>query len=174
MSDRVLCETKHLRLVDRDGWFFVDRPHASGVVIIVAVTDDRRLLLVEQLRPAVGAKVLELPAGLAGDDAAFRHEKLEAAARRELLEETGWTAERLVEVGSCATAPGLANEVVTFFRATGLTQVGKGGGVDQEEIEVHAVPLAEVPAFAAARLAQGTLTGILVYAGLYFAQLSAE
>jgi ADP-ribose pyrophosphatase len=173
MADHVLCATPHLRLIDRDGWFFVDRPNASGVVIIVAVTDDRRLLLVEQHRPALGAKVLELPAGLAGDAAAHQSEPLESAARRELLEETGFEAEQMVELVTCATAPGLANEMVTFFRATGLRQVGQGGGVDSENIQVHAIPLAEVTAFAAARAAQGTIPGLLVYAGLHFASLAA-
>jgi ADP-ribose pyrophosphatase len=173
MADQILCTTRHLRLIDRDGWFFVDRPNASGVVIIVAVTDDHRLLLVEQHRPALGGKVLELPAGLAGDAAAHQSEKLEMAARRELLEETGWEAEQMVELVSCATAPGLANEVVTFFRATGLRQVGNGGGVDQEDIQVHAIPLSEVTAFAAARAAQGTIPGLLVYAGLHFASVAS-
>jgi ADP-ribose pyrophosphatase len=172
MADQVLCTTRHLRLIDRDGWFFVERPNASGVVIIVAVTDDRRLLLVEQHRPALGGKVLELPAGLAGDAAAHEGEKLEMAARRELLEETGWEADQMVELVSCATAPGLSNEVITFFRATGLRQVGAGGGVDQEDIQVHAIPLPEVTAFAAARAAQGTIPGLLIYAGLHFATMA--
>ena len=169
MADRILCETTHLRFIDRDGWYFVERPHASGVAVIVAVTDDRRLLLVEQHRPALGRKALELPAGLCGDDDGMKSEELEAAARRELREETGWDAERMEDLGTLATAAGLTSEVVTFFRATGLRQVGAGGGVDREQIDVHCIPLAEVPAFARSREALGHSVSVLVYAGLWFA-----
>ncbi len=72
MPDRVIAETKYLRFIDRDGWFFVERPNASGVAVIVAVTDEGRLLLVEQFRAALNQKVIELPAGLAGDDSRAR------------------------------------------------------------------------------------------------------
>ena len=169
MSDRILHETKHLRFIDRDGWYFVERPNSSGVVVIVAVTNDGRLIMVEQHRPALGRKALELPAGLCGDDLAHGSETLEDAAGRELLEETGWQASRLEKLATLATAAGLTSEMVTYYRATGLRQVHAGGGVDGENIEVHAVPLAEVPAFAASRETMGHAVSVLIYAGLWFA-----
>src|SRR5215216_4963132 len=108
MPDRVVAETGFLRLIDRDGWFFVQRPNATGVAVIVAVTDEGRLLLVEQHRPALGGSVIELPAGLAGDQSEHAQEALETAARRELLEETGYSCQQMQAVVTCASAPGLA------------------------------------------------------------------
>jgi ADP-ribose pyrophosphatase len=169
MPDRVVAETRFLRLMDRDGWFFVQRPNATGVAVILAVTDDGRLLLVEQHRPALGGSVIELPAGLAGDHEAHAGEELETAARRELLEETGYSCAQMEPLVTCASAPGLASEVMTLFRARGLRKEGPGGGVAEEGIVVHEVPLAEVPAWLEARSRAGAIVAIKVYAGLFFA-----
>ena len=67
-SKRVLAEGRHLRFVERNGWEFVERKNVTGVAILVALTDEGRVLIVEQWREPVGARVLELPAGLAGDE----------------------------------------------------------------------------------------------------------
>ena len=64
------------------------------MVAIIAVTDEDKLLLVEQHRPPVNQTVLELPAGLVGDLSDHPMEDLEQAAQRELLEETGYRAKR--------------------------------------------------------------------------------
>jgi ADP-ribose pyrophosphatase len=173
MSDRVLYETPYLRLVDRDGWFFVQRPHAGGVVLIVPVTDDGRLLLIEQHRPALDAICVELPAGLVGDEAGLADEPRAQAAQRELLEETGYSAGELRELTTCASSPGLASELITFYLATGLTRTGAGGGVGGESIVTHAVPLGEVEAWLAARARDGRVIDNKVYAGLWFATRAA-
>src|SRR5690348_10951568 len=89
---RVLAEGKHLRLVQEGRWEYADRPKAKGAVVLVAITDERQLLLTEQFRVPVGRRVIELPAGLVGDVEGQEAEELEAAARRELLEETGYQA----------------------------------------------------------------------------------
>ncbi len=62
-----LYSGRFLNLVRRGKWEFVERHSATGVVGIVAVTDEGRLLLVEQFRPPLQKQVIELPAGLAGD-----------------------------------------------------------------------------------------------------------
>lgn len=170
MSDRILVETKFLRCIDRGGWFFVERPNASGVVTVVPVTNDRRIVLVEQFRPPVARQVIELPAGLVGDEPGHHGEALEAAARRELLEETGYDARRLKPIAECVTSPGVVNEVASFFLATDLVKVGDGGGVPGENIRVHEIPLAEVGDWLAQRAVTGVLISAKVYAGLYFAQ----
>ena len=77
---KTLYEGKFVRFVDLDGWEFVERHGASGIVIIIAVTDARRLVLVEQFRPAMGKQVVELPAGLAGDIEGQEDEALITAA----------------------------------------------------------------------------------------------
>ncbi len=169
MSDRILQETPYLRFIDRDGWYFVERPHPGGVVLLVALTPAGELLLLEQFRPALSRWIIELPAGLVGDDPANSAEPLLEAAGRELTEETGWSAQRLEIITSCATAPGLASEVITFVRASGLHKVGPGGGVGGEQIRVHAVPLERVPAWLEERVREGGLVSLQTYAGLWFA-----
>lgn len=158
---------RHLRLVVRRGWEFVERPGVRGVVVVVAVTPEGRLLLVEQRREAVGARVVELPAGLVGDDGSPAGEPLEEAARRELLEETGWDAAGMERLAEGPPSAGVSSEVVTFFRARGLAKAGPGGGVDGEEIAVHEVPLGEVAAFLRGREAEGALVDPKVWAGLF-------
>lgn len=167
--DRVLAETRFLRLIDRGGWYFVERPGLSGVVTLVALTDAGELLLVEQPRAPLRGRTIELPAGLAGDDAHTRGEPLVEAARRELLEETGYAARSIVPLADCPTSAGMTNEIVSFFLCTGLDRVGPGGGVDGEDIQVHRVPLEDVDGFLAGQAAAGKYVAAKVYAGLYFA-----
>jgi ADP-ribose pyrophosphatase len=174
MSERILVETKFLRCIDRDGWFFVERPNAKGVVTIVPLLSDGRIVLIEQFRAPVGRMVVELPAGLVGDDPAHDGEGLEGAARRELIEETGYDARRWTRLASCTTSPGIVNEIAEFFLATDLVKVGDGGGTDDEEIRVHEVPLADVPAWLQTRAAAGSLISVKIYAALYFAQAAAK
>ena len=60
---------RYLSLLERDGWEFASRCNASGVVVLIAITDAGELLLIEQYRKPVQAPVVELPAGLVGDAA---------------------------------------------------------------------------------------------------------
>lgn len=161
---------RHLRLVVRNGWEFVERPGIHGIVLVVAVTPQARLLLVEQRREAVDANVLELPAGLAGDAGSPAREPLEEAARRELVEETGWDASAMERLTSGPPSAGVTSEVVTLFRARGLTKVGAGGGVEGEAITVHEVPLETVETFLLECEAAGLLVDPKVWAGLWFAR----
>jgi ADP-ribose pyrophosphatase len=71
-KEKTLYAGKHIRLVQQGQWEFARRTKASGIVMIAAVTADGKLLLIEQLRPPVGKRVIELPAGLAGDVAGTR------------------------------------------------------------------------------------------------------
>ena len=169
MADRILAQTRYLRFIDRDGWCFVERPHVTGVVTIVAVTDAGHLLLVEQVRPPLGRATIELPAGLVGDEPGMADEPLEAAARRELFEETGYEATTMELLSTCATSPGMTSELVSIFRARGLRKVAAGGGVAGEHIRVHEVPLGEAEGWLAARARAGTPVAVKVYAGLYWA-----
>jgi ADP-ribose pyrophosphatase len=169
MTDRILGTTKYLRLIDRDGWYFAQRCGGTGVVTIVALTAARALLLVEQVRPPLGRATLELPAGLAGDEVGRGEESLAEAARRELLEETGYEAGAMEFLVEAPTSPGLSDERVSFFLATDLRKASAGGGVGDERITVHEIPWSEVPTWLAERSRQGTPVAAKVYAGLYFA-----
>ena len=166
-NDQIIAETKYLRLIDRGGWSFVERPVATGVVCIVPVTPQREIVLVEQYRPPVAARVIELPAGLAGDIAGEEGESLERAARRELLEETGYGGGSMQEVATMLSSPGLTNETVTLFVAEGIEKQGDGGGDGGENITVHVVPLAEIDAWLASAAASGKMINAKVYSGLY-------
>lgn len=163
---RLLYEGRHLSFLERDGWEYVHRPGVNGIAVIVALTDDACLLLVEQRRPAVDATVIELPAGLCGDGST--DEPLEAAARRELLEETGWEAQEVERLTSGPPSAGVSSEVLTFFRARGLVRRGTGGGVEGERIAVREIPLAEVPGWLRAREREGALVDPKVWIGMYF------
>jgi ADP-ribose pyrophosphatase len=163
----VLCDGRWLRLVNDAGWEFVERVRATGVVAIVAVNDDGELLLTEQYRRSVDALVIDLPAGLAGDGPGT--EDLVTAARRELLEETGYAARRLALLAHAPTSPGLTTEVVTFFRATGLKKIAAGGGIEGENIRVRTVKLERADAWLRRRSRAKVRIDCKVFAGLYFA-----
>lgn len=171
-TDRVLAATKHLQFVDRNGWSFVQRISSTGVVCIVAVTRDDQWILVEQQRPPVGRTVIELPAGLAGDIADQSDESLEDAARRELLEETGYQAERMEQLLTVASCPGVTDETVTFFAAHDLAKVGAGGGDDSEDIQIHLIPRSDIDRWLADRSRSGSWVDARVYTGIYLLSAS--
>ena len=165
----VLAEGRFARLVAQDGWEWVERVNTSGAAVIVALTKDRRILFVQQYRIPMGGPVIELPAGLAGDLAGSEDEHVAEAARRELLEETGYQAERFEILTEGPSSAGLANETYTLLLARDVVQVGPGGGAEGEQIEVHAVSLQDAPAWLEDRRRQGIYVDPRVYAGLFFA-----
>ncbi len=132
---------RHISVAVRGNWEYASRNTQKPAVGIVAMTDDQRVVLVEQYRPPVDRKVVELPAGLAGDIVGEENESLIDAARRELFEETGYIASRWTELVLGCTSPGLTDEAIALFLAQGLEKVGSGGGVEDESIEIHLVPL---------------------------------
>ncbi|MEL6797861.1 MAG: DNA mismatch repair protein MutT, partial [Planctomycetota bacterium] len=67
-ADTPMATGRFLSLVSRNGWEFATRVNARGVVAVVATTEANELVLVEQFRPPVGRSVIEIPAGLVGDD----------------------------------------------------------------------------------------------------------
>jgi len=171
MSQRIeveiIAETSHLRLVRRRGWEYVDRKGVCGIVAIVAVTSYGELLLVEQYRPPVDGRVIELPAGLAGDVLGEEHESLETAARRELLEETGYEAGEMVPLFHGPSSAGITSEELTFFLAKGVEKVAAGGGDASEDITVHAVSLDSITDWLEEQARLGKRVDVKVYAGLH-------
>jgi ADP-ribose pyrophosphatase len=166
---RVLAEGRFARLVAQDGWEWVERVNASGAVVIVAFTDDGRLVLVEQHRIPLGRRVVELPAGLVGDRPGESREGLAEAARRELLEETGYSSECLEYLAEGPSSAGLASEVYALFLARDARRVGLGGGDSCENIQVHLVLPEDAEAWFDAKRRAGVMVDPKVYAGLYFA-----
>lgn len=163
----IIGEGKYARFIRRDNWEYVERPDTSGVVVIVAVTEQDALIMVEQHRVPVGGPVIELPAGLAGDKE-FTGEELEAAAARELEEETGYRAGRFDHLRRGPTSAGLIAEVVDLYYARDLVQVGPGGGDASEDITVHEIKLSEIGQWLSDIEAEGRLVDPKVYTALYF------
>ena len=166
---RVLGEGKYLRLIDRDGWEYVERHSVRGIVAIIAITDDRRLVLVEQHRAALDAHVIELPAGLVGDLAGAEEEDLVVAAYRELLEETGYRARYMEFLFHGPLASGLSSSLITFFRARGLQKLHAGGGDENEAIVVHEVLLDDADIWLAAQRTRGRFVDPRLYVALHLA-----
>lgn len=161
-----LYEGDWLRLVRIGHWEACERTHGQGMaVIVIAVTPADEVLFVEQYRIPLGSRTIEMPAGLVGDDHA--QDTLVDAARRELIEETGWSPGKVEVLLVGPTSSGMSNERIAFVRATGLTQVGAGGGVDSEDITVHAVPRAEAPAWLMRKQAEGFELDLKLWAGLW-------
>ena len=80
---------------------------------------------------------------------------MEAAAARELEEETGYRPTQVTMIGEFYSSPGMVSESFYFVRASGLEKVGDGGGVEDENIIVHRVPLGGVAEFMARKRAEG-------------------
>jgi ADP-ribose pyrophosphatase len=151
-EEETVWEGRFLAVKRRGTWEYVARTRGVSAAVILAI-DDGHVLLVEQYRVPIGCNCIELPAGLVGDDT--EGEAVEAAARRELEEETGYRAARMVDLGRFYSSSGMSSEGFTLLRAEGLAKVGEGGGVAGEEIEVHRVKLDDIDDFVAARRAAG-------------------
>ena len=165
-SPRTVYEGKFQRMVVRGSWEYSERTHAGGAAaMILAVTPDDCVLLVDQFRVPLQARVIEFPAGLVGDENAG--ESIEASAIRELEEETGWTADHAELLVTCPTSAGASSEQISFVLASGLRRISDGGGVDGEDIVVCAIPRKDMPAWLLAQQAQGKLLDSKLWAGLW-------
>jgi ADP-ribose pyrophosphatase len=171
-QSRILAKGKYLTFVNDGGWEYVVRSGVTGIVVIVAMTEEHRLVLVEQYRAPVHKRVIELPAGLVGDIDGQRDESMATAASRELEEETGYRAHEMVHLFEGPIAVGVSDEAVAFFHARGLTRVGDGGGDDTEDILVHEVPPSELMPFLTARAEAGMGVDPKIFAGLFLAGLA--
>ena len=164
----ILASGRFVRLVSREGWECVERVNTSGIVCMVPVTEENEVVLVEQFRRPLGVRVIEWPAGLVGDNDQTQGEALETAARRELLEETGYEAKEFVYLTEGPPSSGLTSEVITFYLAKGLKKVADGGGESGEDIAVHKVPMKKVHDWLDEKRRAGVMVDPKVYTGLYF------
>lgn len=154
--EEVMWEGRFITAKRRGKWEYVGRArgiHAAVILAIDEAADGRHILLVDQYRVPLGRRCIELPAGLVGDQ--DEGEDAMLAATRELEEETGYRAGNLENLGSYYSSPGMVSESFTLFRARGLMKTGDGGGVDDEDIHVHRVPIADLADQIAAWRAEG-------------------
>ncbi len=168
LKKKTLWEGKFLRSVlvryidgsgitERD-WEAVERVGCDGVVGIVPFTNNDEVIMIRQFRPPINGHVVELPAGLCDPG-----ERLEDAARRELIEETGYSAGRLKFLTEGPLSSGLSSEMLTVFVATDITFVGIGRRDETEHIEVLRVPFEKVAAEIMARSEAGDYVDLKVF-----------
>jgi len=164
----LLKEGKFIRMMIQDGWEYVERTNCSGVVIILAMTDKAEIIFISQYRIPVAKKVIEFPAGLINDKSSRGNESLSKAAQRELLEETGYRAQKIVKITEGPSTSGLSNDQLIVVRALGLRKVARGGGDATESIRTYKVSLAKAEAWLKKMQGKGFLVDPKIYAGLYF------
>ena len=173
LPPETLYEGKWLRLRRRGRWEYAERTHADGMaVIIIAATPDDHVLFVEQSRIPLGGRTIEMPAGLVGDQPG--EDTLEDAARRELIEETGWRAAHVEVLLVGPTSSGMSNERIAFVRATGLERVGPGGGDSTEDIIVHEVPRNQAPAWLMQKRSEGYELDLKLWGGLWMLERNPD
>jgi ADP-ribose pyrophosphatase len=164
-----LFETRWIKL-QRDGhWDFVRRPHSDHCVGILAITPDDRIVLVEQFRIPIQRRVIEIPAGIVGDEIEHAGESLASTAARELLEETGYRAGTIEPLIASPTSAGLTAEFTHLFLARDLVRETDGGGVAAEDITVHHVPMANLRGWLREQEAAGKTVDFKIHAALWLA-----
>jgi len=166
-----LFSTRWLALYRIDTWDFVRRPQTDSCVGILAETPEQEIVLIEQFRVPIQRRVIEIPAGLVGDEAEFAGESLAETACRELLEETGYAAESMVLLVKSPTSAGMTSEYTHLFHATNLTRQHDGGGVAGEEIAVHLVPKAELRVWLKQKEQEGLVVDFKIHAAMWAAGL---
>ena len=153
LPEQVHWEGQYIVAKTRGRWEYVSRARGIRAAVIIAIDAEDNVILVEQYRVPLGRACIELPAGLIGDET--EGEDPTEAAARELEEETGYRAERIEVLGEFHSSPGMVSESFTLLRAHDLVRTGPGGGTAGEDITVHRVPRADLPAFIASRRAGG-------------------
>ena len=132
-EDVTLPKGHHLR---------VDVVRHPGSVVIVPMTEDRRIILVRQYRHAIGKSLWELPAG-----SLKKNEDPDQAAARECHEEVGLVPTKVARIGRFFPTPGYCDEEMIFYEATGLREPGEGDQAhpdEDEDIETHAFAIDEL------------------------------
>lgn len=124
-------------LIGDQGWYTYQVVRHPGGAAVLPLHEDGTITLIRQLRPAAGKFLLEIPAGrlCPGEDPKL-------CASRELVEETGLLAESVAPLGILHPSPGVMDEVVHLYLATGLSQ-GDATPEEYEEIDCVRLPLQE-------------------------------
>jgi ADP-ribose pyrophosphatase len=148
----VMWKGRFVRAMKRGRWEYASRARDIRAVVIIA-EHEGKIILIDQPRAAVGSRCVELPAGLVGDE--DPDATVEGTAVKELEEETGFTADRIERLGDFHASPGMLSESFTLVRAHGVRRIGEGGGDEHEDIRVHLVARADIPAFIDEKRAEG-------------------
>lgn len=134
---------------------------ANDWMNVIPITDDGKIVFVHQYRHGTEEVSLEIPGGVVDDG-----ESPMETAHRELLEETGYAADDMVQLGVVTANPAIQNNRCYTFLATGVRRVREPDLDDMEEIAVELIDPADVPAL----IAGGTINHALVVAAFYLWQ----
>jgi len=165
---KILHEGKFIRFVRKGEWEYFQRNNCSDIVIIVATTKNDEVVFVEQFRPPVNKLVIEFPAGLVNDLNDKRRETILTAAKRELLEETGFQAKGIKKILVGPVSAGSSADLVTMVRALNAVKVADGGGDEFENIKIHVIALSKVDRWLKQMAQKGRLIEPKIYTGLYY------
>ncbi|MCP5545223.1 MAG: NUDIX hydrolase [Akkermansiaceae bacterium] len=168
-TPETLFETHWIRMLRIGHWDYVVRPQSENCVGILAITPEEEIVLIEQFRIPLQKRVIEIPAGIVGDEPEHLGESLAETARRELLEETGYRAATMEKLIVTPTSAGLTSEYIHLFQATGLTREHDGGGTEAEDIIVHHIPLGGLRQWLRAQEAEGKVIDFKIVAALWLA-----
>lgn len=148
---------------DRKANFFViENP---DWVNVVAVAKSGQAILIEQFRHGSESLILEIPGGMVDDG-----ERSEAAAKRELLEETGYSSKRWIFLGATHPNPAIQNNRIHHFLALDAERTQDVNFDDHESIKTRLVPLRDLEEL----VHNGEITHALAITALYFAKRYLE
>lgn len=140
-------------------FFVIENPNW---VNIIALTKDKRVVLIEQYRQGTEEVVLEIPGGMVDEN-----ESPEATAKRELLEETGFSAREMILLGKTRPNPAIQNNSLYHFLAVDCEKSGETSFDEHENIETKLVSPDEIENL----IASGKINHSLVIAAFYFLNL---
>ena len=142
---------------EKPGSFFVvENPDWAN---IIALTRNQEVVLIEQFRHGIEEIILEIPGGMIDDG-----EDAETAARRELLEETGFSAEKFVLLGKSHPNPAINNNTIFHFLAADCEKNGETSFDEHESVVTKIVSLEEAEKL----IADGVITHSLVVAAFHY------
>ena len=167
-KQKIIHEGEFLRFIRQGRWEYTQRNNCSAIVIIAAMTEDDHVVFVEQYRPPVNKRVIEFPAGLVNDRGHKKKESNLSAAKRELLEETGYCAKKWVKILEGPVSSGSSADMVTMYLADNARKIAEGGGDDLESIIVHSIPIKNVDHWLVQMKRKECLVEPKIYTGLYF------
>jgi len=149
----------HPRRGERD-FYILD---ATDWINIIPLTRDRQVVMVRQFRHGIADFTIEIPGGMVdADDASPMH-----AARREMIEETGYDSEAIIALGKVHPNPAIEGNICHSFLARNVTLGRKPRETGAEETHVELVPLADIKPM----IASGEIMHALTIAAFSFFHL---
>ncbi len=137
-------------------FFVVENP---DWVNIIALTKNKEVVLIEQFRHGTEEVILEIPGGMIDED-----EEAETAARRELLEETGFSADKFILLGKSHPNPAIQNNTIFHYLAVDCEKNGDVSFDEHESVLPRIVSLEEAENL----IAEGAITHSLVVAAFHY------